>query len=30
VQDLAAAALVLAAAKARNVGLEIDLEENHA
>jgi len=30
VQDLAAAALVLAAAKARNVGLELDLEENPA
>jgi alanine dehydrogenase len=30
VQDLAAAALVLAAAKERSVGLEIDLEEIHA
>jgi ornithine cyclodeaminase/alanine dehydrogenase-like protein (mu-crystallin family) len=30
VQDLAAAALVLRAAKARNVGLEIELEEIHA
>ncbi len=30
VQDLAGAALVLAAARARNVGLEIELEEIHA
>jgi len=30
VQDLAAAALVLAAAREREVGLEIELEEIHA